>query len=459
MIKTFFKHNGLKRLGLFSFLSLGLFVQSCTKELEGLGGDLVPSSDLVQAMETDTFSIQTKMVWVDSVRTDRNGANGSVLIGSYEDERFGRTSCAALFQMDRVTSSDVIPADWSVLRVELDLAVQSGLYVYGDVKEMQYSVQQLTERMSVDSNYYAMSQVEYDPTDLMLRQDPQASSALIAEDGGSKNILRLQLNEDLGAYLLGAGTTVLNDKDAFRNYFKGLRISTTTTAGRVMRYDLGSSNTRLRVYYSTPFDPEAPNGRRVEQYLDFGISTTSGTLGHTEFFTQIDRSLYGTSLMGIDAAGEMDANERIMMQNGHLVFELDYSSLTQFLRQNTVLVHNVDLVMPVLDTKSKERRRPFYMVSLKELENVQSFYSAEAAFFRVVNAFAYRSDQGAYRLDVTSFIRQNQEDEDLSSTFFVLASNSALAVSQVELAGPSYDPNDAKRNMRLVVTYSDRIEN
>ena len=128
MITTFLKNNGLKRLGLFSFLSLGLLLQSCTKEIEGLGGDLIPSSDLVQALETDTFSIQTKMVWVDSVRTDRKGASGAVLIGSYEDDVFGRTSCAAYMQLDRITSSDEIPEDWSVLRGEMDLAVQAGLY-------------------------------------------------------------------------------------------------------------------------------------------------------------------------------------------------------------------------------------------------------------------------------------------------------------------------------------------
>lgn len=459
MITTFLKNNGLKRLGLFSFLSLGLLLQSCTKEIEGLGGDLIPSSDLVQALETDTFSIQTKMVWVDSVRTDRKGASGAVLIGSYEDDVFGRTSCAAYMQLDRITSSDEIPEDWSVLRVEMDLAVQAGLYFYGDVKEMQYNVQRLTERMEVDSDYYAFSDVAYDSENIMLRQDPQPSSAIIEEGGSSKNILRLQLGHDLGSYLLSAGTTVLNDKDAFRDYFKGLRISTTTTAGRVARYDLGSSNTRLRVYYSTPFDPTNPNGRRVEQYLDFGISTTAGTLGHTEFFTQTERSLHGTPLVGIEATGELDANDRILMQNGQLAFELDYSSLITFLQTNPVLVHNVDLVVPVIDPKNKKRRRPFYMVSLKDLDNVQSFYSAEPAFFNVVDAFAYRQDLGSYRLDVTSFIRENQQDADLATNLYVLATNSAMAVSRVEIAGPEFDPNDQTKNMRLVVTYSERTAN
>jgi hypothetical protein len=459
MIKTLFKNNGLKRLGLFSFLSLSLLVQSCTQELEGVGGDLIPGSDLVQALETDTFTLQTKLVWVDSVRTDRLGAAGSVLIGSYEDDVFGRTSCAANIQFDRVTSSDVIPDYWTVQSVELDLAVQTGSYTYGDVKEMQYNVQQLTERLNSDSNYYAFSQVAFDATNLLANQNPQPSSEIVTEGSSTKNILRLQLGTELGTYLLTAGTAVMNDKNALRDYFKGLRVSTTTTAGRVVRYDMGSANTKMRVYYTTPIDPDDSNSRRIVQFVDFGISTSAGSIIHTEFYTQIERSLHGTSIVGIDTAGELDANDRILMQNGQLVCQVDYSSLVDFLRENPVLVHNVDFVAPVINPDNKEFRRPFFMAGLKDLQNVRNFYSLESAAARNVALFPFRLDQGCFRLDVTSFVRNSQLDADLSSTFYVLASNGAMAVSRVEVAGPSFDPGDRSRNMRLVVTYSERIEN
>jgi hypothetical protein len=358
-----------------------------------------------------------------------------------------------------VTSSDVIPDYWTVQSVELDLAVQTGSYTYGDVKEMQYNVQQLTERLNSDSNYYAFSQVAFDATNLLANQNPQPSSEIVTEGSSTKNILRLQLGTELGTYLLTAGTAVMNDKNALRDYFKGLRISTTTTAGRVVRYDMGSANTKMRVYYTTPIDPDDSNSRRIVQFVDFGISTSAGSIIHTEFYTQIERSLHGTSIVGIDTAGELDANDRILMQNGQLVCQVDYSSLVDFLRENPVLVHNVDFVAPVINPDNKEFRRPFFMAGLKDLQNVRNFYSLESAAARNVALFPFRLDQGCFRLDVTSFVRNSQLDADLSSTFYVLASNGAMAVSRVEVAGPSFDPGDRSRNMRLVVTYSERIEN
>jgi hypothetical protein len=459
MNKEFLSNNSLKRLGLFSFLICTLAICSCTKEVEGLGGDLVPTSDLVRAVESDTFALGAKLVWVDSVRTDRAGASGAVLIGSFEDELFGRTSCAANLQMDRIASSDVIPADWSVLRVELDLAVFSGSYAYGDERKMQYRVEQLGERMDIDSAYYSFSEVAHDQTNLMVSESPQSSSEVIEEEDASKNILRLKLDPSLGSYLLTAGTELVNDKDAFRDYFKGLRISTSTTAGKIARYDLGNSQTRLRVYYSTPFDPDVQNGRRVERYIDFGVSRSAGTLGHTEFFTEVSRSLVGTPLSGIAPNNPLDASQRILMQNGHIACEIDYSSFTSFIATHPLLIHNVDLVAPVLDVDNKERRRPFYMIALKELENVRNFYSAEPAFFQVVNAYAFNKSAESYRLDVTDLVRNNQEDASLESTFYLLSSNALMAVSRVEIAGPQYDVTNPSKNLRLVITYSERIEN
>jgi hypothetical protein len=459
MNKNFVSNSSLKRLGLFSVLISTLAIFSCTKEVEGLGGDLVPTSDLVRAVESDTFALTAKMVWVDSVRTDRAGASGAVLIGSFEDELFGRTSCAANLQMERIASSDVIPADWSVMRVELDLAVYNGSYAYGDERKMQYRVERLEERMDVDSAYYSFSQVAYDHTNLMVSELPQASSEVIDEEDATKNILRLNLDASLGSYLLTAGTELVNDKDAFRDYFKGLRISTSTTAGKVARYDLGNSQTRLRVYYSTPLFEDEPNGRRVERYIDFGVSRSAGTLGHTEFYTEVSRSLVGTPLAGLDANNTLDGNQRILMQNGHIACEIDYSSFTSFIAANPLLIHNVDLVVPVLQVDNKERRRPFYMIALKKLENVRSFYSAEPAFFQVVNAFAYSKSAEAYRLDVTDLVRNNQDDASLESTFYLLSSNAAMAVSRIEIAGPQHDVANQSKNLRLVVTFSERVEN
>jgi Domain of unknown function (DUF4270) len=459
MKRKYLIHTSLKRLGLFSFLIGTIGLASCTKETVGVGGALVPNSDEVVALETDTFQISTKMVWVDSVRTDRLGANGVVLIGSYEDNQLGRTSCAANIQFDRIASSDTIPFGISVMRVELDLAVYTGAYRYGDLRNMQYRVEALQERLEIDTAYYATDRAAHANDNLVTHETGLASGQTISELDATKNILRLPLQKELGQFLLAAGSTVLNDKDAFRDYFKGLRISTSTTSGVVARYDLGSVNTRIRVYYSLPSNPLQPLARNLVQYVDFGVSTSSGTAGHSEFFTEIERDLSQTNLNALVGNGEQSATTELFFQNGMIACEVDYSSVQNFMQTESIQINNVDLVVPVVQPLDKERPNSAYLVTVRSIENVRNFYSAERAFFSVVNAYAYSKATAGYRMDVTGLIRASQADPEVSSSFFVFPTNSVMGVSQIHAAGPSYDPMDQSKNLRLILTYSKRIEN
>jgi Domain of unknown function (DUF4270) len=450
MNKQFLSNISLKRLRLFSFLSVTCLAVACIKDPEGLGGDLVPQSDLIAAFETDTIQLQTKLVWVDSVRTDRKGNNNSVLIGTMSDNMFGVTACAANIQFEGLNTTAVVPNELTIDSVFLDLAVSALNYEYGNKRPQRYRVERLTERMYLDTAYFGFTDLAHSTDNIVLNPSPIESSTILIEDGVIKKVLRLRLTNAFGEELMQAAINNRTDVEAFRNAFNGLRVSLDETGGSIARYDMNNQLTQLRVHYSSP--PDGTVQRQVSDAVSFSVGSNS------EFCTQTTRQFLQSPLSGIEVAQEISTNASLYMQAGFVACEVDYSSLSNFLAQEHLIINNVDLIVPTLSQDDKTRRLPSYLVAIGNAELVNSFYSDLPISASLFNLFGYLSTRNHYRLDITSIVRAYVSGVLEQPNLYLTVSNSDRSVNTAVLAGPAYHPTDRTQNMRMVLTYTNKRE-
>jgi hypothetical protein len=212
-----------------------------------------------------------------------------------------------------------------------------------------------------------------------------------------KKVLRLRLTNAFGEELMQAAINNRTDVEAFRNAFNGLRVSLDETGGSIARYDMNNQLTQLRVHYSSP--PDGTVQRQVSDAVSFSVGSNS------EFCTQTTRQFLQSPLSGIEVAQEISTNASLYMQAGFVACEVDYSSLSNFLAQEHLIINNVDLIVPTLSQDDKTRRLPSYLVAIGNAELVNSFYSDLPISASLFNLFGYLSTRNHYRLDITSIER------------------------------------------------------
>jgi len=213
------------RLSLFKILKgilqpaliiLGFILLSCSKEDNEftMGQDFIESQTAIIVI--DTFSTEFSTVIVDSIPTS---GTETVLIGSYEDEAFGRITCHSYFQ---VGLPQYYSKDENDIYDSITLLLRYSGYNYGDTTQpFRIVVHQLLEDVEPDeSGYlYNTSSVSYSLNDI-------GSKTFIPRPGIADSV-EIRLNNNIGTDLFNKlldNDEKVATEDNFLNYFKGIAI-------------------------------------------------------------------------------------------------------------------------------------------------------------------------------------------------------------------------------------------
>jgi hypothetical protein len=233
---------------------------SC-KKATTIGLDVLPESDFVIAVFTDTFSLQTLTVKEDPVRTSTLVNN---VAGNWYDPDFGRT-VATLFTEFYLPTNNVDLGNPDTLFIDsvvLTLAY-AGFYGYEDVPQS-YTVYEVAEAMNPLPEEGWLSDKNFRINQIPLGKKTNAIVNLLDSveviDGKLPAHMRIRLNDRFGQRLLNqSGGANFIDQASFVNYFKGICLSPDTVStpfgGGVMYINLLSPVSGLNLYYhSTNID-------------------------------------------------------------------------------------------------------------------------------------------------------------------------------------------------------------
>lgn len=284
------------------FLLFLLFVNSCTKTTT-IGGDLFNDDAFPESITIDTLTIEANTFISDSISTAPPVSGIPYLLGAVNDEIAGKTQ-AGIFSQLIIPTNNINLGDSLVLDSIVLTLRYFNKSVYGDADAPTgLTVFELTESMQAGNVYYSNKQFGFNPlpigylTDYYLAPSDSVTifSKLLKDQNDQDSLvfvktephIRIPLSRDFGNRILSqSGTINLSDNSNFRQYFKGLYISPSSSNNGIAYIDMLASRTRLTIYYS--------QGSRKNLTLDLPVSALSAVSNyfkHDYSNTQVKTSM------------------------------------------------------------------------------------------------------------------------------------------------------------------------
>ena len=247
------------KFGRLSVIAVFLLIvfSSCNKN-SFLGLDIIPSTDEVGAVFTDTFSLVTNTIRDDSVLSSSTINN---ITGTLYDPVFGKTYAAFFTEFLQPTNDvDFGSPDTLFIDSLVFTLAYNGFYGYNNVPQT-INVFRVTEAMNPlpSGGYYSNKSFAVDPEPIgrKLNFVPDFVDSINVSGVLSPPHLRIRLSDRLGQELLNqSGTANLTNDSAFKNYFKGICIAPDTIAtpygASILYFSLTSPVSGLRLYWHSP---------------------------------------------------------------------------------------------------------------------------------------------------------------------------------------------------------------
>lgn len=434
--------NSLKQLGLFVVL-VCLAATGCKKPEESLGDNLQPTEDLLYAAVTDSFLITAFTEKIDSLRTD---LFANVMAGNYIDEHFGTVKCRAVIQFAPDATQIDLPLQFEVYSVVLSLAYQPE--AYGSNNPMYFEVNEVIETLNLDSAYFSNNLPQHNVENLIL---PGKETFITrSEYAGITSTdaieyLHLPLDIELGERLLADGSLLDSSEDfeAFREYFKGLMISSKTNNGRVVNFS--NINCELTVRYAYETHKETVLG-----------SYTFPFTSSCEAYTVVEHQYYASDLQGLTPDNPKSAETLGYLQaTGGTRMRIDLGDVHRLAQIPGIAINKAELVMPYDD----DTKFPGIDTLTVVYETEPGVYAATRDYSRNSGG-NFRNEGGYFRFNLTSHI-QHMLLNDIPTDEVLVVVNprvrglyNSCGVRRSVVHGTQFDPTDNTQNLRLVITYT-----
>jgi hypothetical protein len=281
----------IHKRALFIFTSFFLFaglLSSCYKKDIQVGGDIVESYTRIITVDTSTVMLSSYVV--DSFKTSGSSV---MLLGGYQDSYLGNTTSNSYFQVGLPTFSQdvttVIPGH--ALFDSIVLYMKPSGYYYGDTtKPFSIRVQQLAiQPQYTNESSNANIQGIYNTHSIADNGSFTVNYSKVISPRRNDSV-KITLPNFVGEDLLTKlrnRTVEVSTADNFLEYFKGLKIQTTTPGqGAVYGFNLNDSSVRIRLHFhvNTPV--------REARTIEFFPTRT------THQFNEIKTDRTGTPLQG-----------------------------------------------------------------------------------------------------------------------------------------------------------------
>ena len=346
------KWQVIKWVGIFS-----LFLSSCdtTKEI---GSDLF--SVEVGLNYTDTLSIKSSTVQIDSIYTNKTG---NFTIGSISHPDFGRVQSSFFTQ---ISNADTLFAKTTSVFDSIRLELVYSTFQGDITKPQTISVHRLQDSLSLNTIYFNNSTVKFDPIAIAThRFVPKPIRARSANgDSLQYDTLSFKLSPELGKELLSKYTdkAISGGGPAFRKYFYGLYFKS-SSADDAAFLGFSAAYSRISLYYHNQVD----NVKSVAYYY-FSLSNRFSPELQARF-NRIEFTRSGT-LANLKKVGDIipasATNFTTFVQSGTgIATKIEFPSLNKLKGNRNIAINKAELILEPLENIS-------YSQTLGQLSLIQT---------------------------------------------------------------------------------------
>ncbi len=386
-ITIFIMNLWVNRVGQLASLAVALFFYSCTEEVHLLGYPNPNSKFDVKYIE---IPLDNSMVFLaDSVFTENNFATGEthrLLVGIYEDPKFGTAKSTAFMQYSRSTSATTFAS--TAVYDSILLFLQVDYYVYGSsgVTAEKYHIHELSDTLSFFKGYFNNSTIPYDPTPIGT-EDTVVSftyykDQALKSSGKDTLILKTRLSDTFGQKIFNFAknnTTSFLDDSTANLFYKGLAIVPNANNKKMVGFApngivQGSAQTvaysRMVLYYK-----EAPSDT-VEKVINFSFNRFGGMSFNN---IEVDRAL-SPELSGHSKYTSFVPTDNLLYsQSGDgVITSIDFSNFydfTETIEKGNVIINSGELVFEGVEQSNEFK--PISVFTLRALDNANRFKTVQ----------------------------------------------------------------------------------
>lgn len=268
----------------------GFFSLAACKEYSVTTGEMVPEVDNINTfgLTKSNFDITFENKLSDSVITSSFTYNSSssssglnaIIVGTYNDPFFGKTTGNAHFQLTPYSSNFRFPEGATIDSAVLVLPFKAGTYTglqYGDTNSvLTWNIYKTGEKLSKSSTYYSSTSSPLGTligtASFNFQQYRESNMQVIgATNDTTYGQLRIKLRQDFAEEMFHADTAVYANTIAFQDFFNGISIVP----------DLSQSqNSLLYLLLPSPASSDSKNlgAARVEFHYHNSDTTTFQSL-------------------------------------------------------------------------------------------------------------------------------------------------------------------------------------
>ena len=455
----------LLRAALF-FIAISFLMTGCKKPEEEIGLELQPGSDLLTTNQIDTFSIVAYTELDDSVRTERVTPG---LVGAYNDPVFGFTKAGHITQL-RLSSNNpnLIPDGATIDNIVVDsvvLVLDYFLYnsgnapsktVYGGMGEQYFQVFEIDDSLSVDSNYYEYTPVNYIDDDLIKegsnRQKPNTVDSVRVGDSNNPPEMRFPLDESFADRFFEADADGDLTPTTFESLTKGIYITVdetrfNTNNSGIISFDTFTDDSRVVLYYRSVL----PDTTRSYSY-NFEIRSSTAKYNkfdheHANGVTSLAEQLRGNTEFGKrDLFVQSMAGTKLFL---HLPF------IDNLRDSSGIAINKAKIVLPVRDFFEVQNTlfTPPQQLLIFPLDEDGKIYPLQND--NPSSYGFYNKEDGVYEFIISRYLQQVLLGEREHYGFEIVSRDANRTANRVVLNGADYpNASNPSNNLKLVVTFT-----
>lgn len=436
--------NSLKQLGLFSLCSL-LMLSSCTRPEDGTGLDLIPGEDLLFANQTDTFTLDVITEVTDSVFLDERA---TLLLGNMFDPVFGQTRASIYTQFSPLTLNPDFPSNFAVDSVVLSLSYFGN--AWGNQAPQTFRVLEVNEEFYLDSAYTRTKNFATTGGTLVdelapiawrgVKLDPD-TDVPVGEDTLSPQ-LRIRLKKAFGERILTADPNALSSSAEFKEYFKGLYITSPDYNGGICDIDPLNSNTKIRIYYR-----DFTNTETDTTFYDLVVTSGEARVNN------ITRDYTGTAMAALTPDTPIDGSEYCYTETvGGTRVKIHVPHLKELNKLSGRIINRAELLIPYTDDETYVR--PSFVFGQYRNDSRKLISIPDYASGVIAASGVAQNDPDRYKINISRYVQFILNGSIANDTLYLIGLESGISPKRAYLHGPQF-PGERQERMRLVVTFTE----
>lgn len=429
-----------------SFFVCSLFfigLNSCKKNDE-FGTEISPENESISIFLADTFLLNTKTILSDSIKTDE--LSGSSPLGNYIDPVFGKVN-SSIYSQIRIESFNGFDNNSNLVIDSIIMYLVVDGY-YGNISEQVFRVEQLSESLEKDSNYYSTTEINTYGQDLSLGNEIKTNPLIPGFYAGelvSNAILRIPLDiTNFGAPIINeSGNSTLNGNDGdgeFLSFFKGIKLSSDHNFNGGLYYiDMLNSYSKIKMFYR-----DTTGSISEHDTLDFDFNINS----NCAFFHNVTHDYQGTIIEQSITEPQLGQNQFFVQALGGLNSVFIIPGLDNLKNQN-IIINKAEVLIPC-EKYSFDELEPSSNLFLSR-KNSANEYEFLPDFFDGKLGGEFNALNNSYSFNITRHVNEIMSEKILNDTLKIFPAGGGITANRTILNGFNSIHKD---KAKAIITYT-----